>query len=316
MSGYAHEAYAASLTEVGSALELPRSGGWILVRSIPGSDRKPSGLRDAIGPYPIFSCLDWRRLAGDLAEPLAELVSLTIVTDPFGRFSESELRQAFPDLVRPFKEHFVVDLRRSLDDYLPPHHRRNVAKAGRQVEVERCPDPPSLTPIWRELYGNLVVRHHITGPAAFPPETLSRQLEVPGAVAFAAADESATIGMTVWYVNESVAYYHLGAYSAAGYAAGASFAIFDHALRYFAAAGLEWLDLGGAPGLTADGRDGLSRFKRGWATGTRPVYLCGRIFDRRRYRELVEANRSADPSYFPAYRAPQPVAVPDRVLIP
>src|SRR5262249_5887792 len=219
MSGYAHEAYAASLTEVGSPLELPRSGGWILVRPIPGPDGRPSGLRDAIGPYPIFSCLDWRRLAGDLAEPPAGLVSLTVVTDPFGRFSESALRQTFPDLVRPFKEHFVVELRRPLGDYLPPHHRRNVAKASRRVRVEPCPDPPSLTPIWRDLYDNLVARHHITGPAAFPPETLSRQLAVPGTVVFAAADESATIGVSVWYVNESVAYYHLGAYSDAGYAA-------------------------------------------------------------------------------------------------
>ena|SRR5690242_16362113 len=316
MSGYADHAYATSLTEVGSPLRLPRSDGWILVRAIPAPDGSPSGLHDAIGPYPIFSCMDWQRLAADLTAPTPDLVSLTIVTDPFGRFSESQLHRTFPDLVRPFKEHFVVDLRQQLDDYLPSHHRRNVAKARRRVRVERCPDPPSLAPIWLELYDNLVARHKVTGPAAFPPKTLSRQLEVPGVVAFSAAEDDATTGITLWYVSESVAYYHLGAYSAAGYAAGASFAIFDHALRYFATAGLEWLDLGGAPGLASDGRDGLSRFKRGWSTGTRPAYLCGRIFDRTRYRDLVVASPAADPSYFPAYRGSRPAPLPDRVLIP
>jgi len=172
----------------------------------------------------------------------------------------------------------------------------------RHVRVERCADPPVLAGVWSALYQRLVARHRINGLAAFSPTTLARQLEVPGVVLFRAERAGTTVGMTVWYTAGSVAYYHLAAYHDAGYAVGASFAIFDFALRHFAETGVQWLDLGGAPGLDADGSDGLSRFKRGWATGTRPAYLCGRIFDRPAYAALVEAARSLETTYFPAYR--------------
>jgi hypothetical protein len=78
--------------------------------------------------------------------------------------------------------------------------------------------------------------------------------------------------------------------------------MFGYALRYFSEAGHQWLDLGGAPGLGDDSSGGLSRFKRGWATGTRVAYLCGRIFDRAMYASLVATASDADTSYFPAYR--------------
>jgi hypothetical protein len=54
--------------------------------------------------------------------------------------------------------------------------------------------------------------------------------------------------------------------------------------------------------VTGDGTDGLSRFKRGWATGTRPTYFCGRIFDHRRYADALTARGLEDDDYFPAYR--------------
>jgi hypothetical protein len=43
------------------------------------------------------------------------------------------------------------------------------------------------------------------------------------------------------------------------------------------------------------------RFKRGWSTGERTVYLCGRILNRPKYAELSE-RAVAEPGYFPAYR--------------
>ena len=53
------------------------------------------------------------------------------------------------------------------------------------------------------------------------------------------------------------------------------------------------VELGGAD------RDGLTRFKRGWATGERIAHLCGRVLDRAAYSRL------AGPSdWFPAYRDP------------
>ena len=48
---------------------------------------------------------------------------------------------------------------------------------------------------------------------------------------------------------------------------------------------------------------GLREFKRGWSTGTRPAYLCGRILQPQRYAELAEERGPGERSYFPAYRA-------------
>jgi hypothetical protein len=303
LSGYSHPAYAASLAELGTPRWLPKSNGWILVRPVPslsGQDKRTAN--DAMGCYPVFSCADWRSLGRDLRALESDLVSLVVVTDPFGSCTESQLRELFPDHVRRFKDHFVVDLREPIERHVSPHHRRNAAKANRHVRVERCLDPSGLATIWSALYRELVARHGIDGFAAFSSAALTGQLAVPGVTLFRAESDGTTVGITVWYRAGRLAYYHLGAYSDAGYAVGASFAIFDFALRYLAAAGVQWLDLGGAPGLEADRRDGLSRFKRGWATGTLPVYLCGRILNRPVYAALVDAAGGFDSTYFPAYR--------------
>jgi hypothetical protein len=109
--------------------------------------------------------------------------------------------------------------------------------------------------------------------------------------------------MTWWFVSDGVGYYHLGAYSDAGYELRASFGLFARAIELFRADGLRWLDLGAGAGLPNGSQDGLSRFKRGWSTGTRTAYLCGRILDERRYSDIVEAKGVAATKYFPAYRA-------------
>ena len=88
----------------------------------------------------------------------------------------------------------------------------------------------------------------------------------------------------------------------AGYELGAAYALLWSAIEYFQERGIRWLSLGAGAG--ADGREstGLTLFKRGWSTETRPVYLCGRIIDRLRYSELSATVGSTD--YFPAYRNP------------
>ena len=58
MSGYMHLGYAESLVEFGTPRELPRSGGWVLERQIPGFS-----YRDAMGCYPLFACQDWSQCA-------------------------------------------------------------------------------------------------------------------------------------------------------------------------------------------------------------------------------------------------------------
>src|SRR5215213_8208057 len=108
-----------------------------------------------------------------------------------------------------------------------------------------------------------------------------------------------TVGMLLWYVQGDVAYYHLGAYSERGYELRASFALFQHAIEQFARRGLRWLNLGAGAGAASGAESGLSRFKQGWATGTRTAYFCGRIFDEKKYQEILRARGVPATKYFP-----------------
>jgi Acetyltransferase (GNAT) domain len=298
MSGYAHGAYAGSLSEFGRPRCLPRCGGWVLERAIAGAD-----ARDAMGCYPLFACGDWARLGEDLGELEGELVSLALVADPFGEYAEGDLRRLFPDACFPFKEHFVADLARSPEDFVDAHHRRNARRAlAAGLTVEACADPADALDDWCALYSNLTERHSIRGLTAFSRESFAAQLRVPGLTALRASLGGETVGMTLWYESRGVGYYHLGAYSPEGYELRASFALFRRALAHFADAGLRWLSFGAGAGLAGGGEDGLSRFKRGWATGTRTAYFCGRVLDRALYAEIARSKGAAAADYFPAYR--------------
>ena len=292
--GYLHPLYARSLNEFGRPRHLPESDGWILEREI-GATR----LRDAMACYPLLLCRDWSRLPGDL-EGQQDLVSVAVVLDPFGDHTPRLRARAFPEVSIPFKEHFVTDLARSPDSYLSYHHQRNVRKGLRQVRVEIVARPGERLEDWIRVYGVLIRRHRVTGLRAFSPLAFRDQLTTPGMVAFRAGLDGSTVGMLLWFVHGRVAYYHLGACDETGYRVRASFAMFRTAIGYFSDLGLRWLDLGGDVGLARRSNGGLARFKRGWATGTRMAYFCGRIGDRSRYREL--AGNDAGNGYFPAYR--------------
>ncbi|MEW6742659.1 MAG: GNAT family N-acetyltransferase [Planctomycetota bacterium] len=297
MTGYAHRSYAESLSEWGEARVLPRSSGPILVKGVP-----ESSYRDAAGCYPLFCCLDWRGLAEDLRELEGELVSLTLVADPFGNHDEALLTKLFPDRMHPFKRHYVVDLGRRPETFVSAHHRRNARKAFATVAVDCCESPPAWIDDWTRLYENLIGRHGIQGIARFSSMSFAGQLRTPGLVMYRASIGSRTVGMLLWYVVGDIGYYHLGAYSPEGYAAKASFALFTFALQEFRRRGLRALGLGAGPGVADDSTGGLSRFKRGWATGEQTAYLCGRVLHAERYRELVGRTSPPTEDYFPAYR--------------
>jgi Acetyltransferase (GNAT) domain len=292
--GYADPGYAASLEEFGSPRPLSRCGGWLLERPIAGFSH-----RDAMGCYPLFACRDWSRLPEDLDGLGEDLVSVVLVADPFGAGPEF-LRRCF-DLVMPFKEHCVVELTRSSPGNPSSHHRRYSRRALREHIVERVAHPTEFAAEWTTLYGSLIERHGIRGIPAFSPRGLARQLAVPGLVVWRAEREGKTVGATLWLQHGDVAYYHLGAYAEAGYRSRASFALFSTAIEGFAAMGVRWLDLGGGAGTRATAADdGLTRFKRGWATSSRTVYLCGRVLAPEIYRRLTESLPQT--GYFPAYR--------------
>jgi hypothetical protein len=167
--------------------------------------------------------------------------------------------------------------------------------------VEPCTEPSQFLDEWLELYGNLIRRHHITGLRAFSRAAFERQLGIPGTVLLRAISGGTTIGADWYFVQGDVAYNHLAACAPAGYELGASYALKWAAIEYLAGRA-RWLDLGGGAGLATDGTDGLSLFKRGWSTGTRVAYFCGRVLDRERYESIVLARGGPPTTYFPAYR--------------
>jgi hypothetical protein len=293
--GYGHPSYAASLAEIGTPRRLSGSGGWVLARDIPDA-----GARDGMGCYPLFVCEDWRALAADL-DAIDDLVCVSLVTDPFGDYDETILEQAFRDVVVPFKAHFVTDLRRPFSDIVSRHHRYYARKALERVAVERCAAPESHLDDWVALYGELAARHRLGGITAFSRQSFDRQLRVPGLVMFRAVCDGVTVGAHLWYKRGDVAQSHLAAVNARGYEVMASYALHARALEALASE-VSWLNLGAGAGLVSDAGDGLAAFKRGWATGTRQVYFCGRILDRARYEALAAPLRERAGGYFPAYR--------------
>jgi len=297
MSGYIHPGYAESLAEFGTPRQLPRCGGWILERRIP-----EFSCSDATGCYPLFVCKDWSKLNTDLKTLENDLVSLSLVTDPFGNYDRNYLNQCFTDVVIPFKQHFVVDLNQQEKKYVSEHHRRYARKALQRIHVERSERPVDHIDDWVKLYEGLISRHDIRGISTFSRAAFARQLKIPGLVMFRALHEESTVGILLWYVHEGVGYYHLGASNFLGYEMHASFALFWHAIEYFEATRLRWLDLGGGAGIKNNGTDGLSEFKRGWSNGFRAAYFCGRIFDHNKYAEIMMRKGLAGTNYFPGYR--------------
>jgi hypothetical protein len=177
--------------------------------------------------------------------------------------------------------------------------RKSARKALRNIEVERCQEPIQFLNEWVALYDHLVNRHNIKGLRAFSKTAFSRQLNIPGMVMFRALHEGVTVGMHLWYVIGEVGYSHLSAYSSMGYELRAADALQWSAIEYFAGK-IRWLNQGS--GLKSDGSDGLSQFKRGWSTGTRTAYFCGRIFNQERYAEIMKVKGVDSTDYFPAYR--------------
>lgn len=299
--GYSNPAYAETLVDLGNPIRLDRSGGSLLKRTIPGS-----GLSDAVGPYPIFACSGWASLEADLADLEGQFVTVCLVTDPLGDWTFENLRLAFPDHLEAFKNHYVVDLSGDPLSSVTKHHRRNIRRAQRELRVEQVVDAAGFLGEWLELYQSLIARHAVTGAAAFSKKSFALQLALDDVVVFRAVHGDVTVGATLWMTGSQAAYYHLGAYSDMGYELGASFALFAHALSFFAGHDLAWASLGAGAGLDGDATDGLTRFKQGWATETRTAFICGRVLYESGYAELTTRVADAPVKFFPPYRAGSP----------
>lgn len=290
-AGYLAPSYARSFAPA-VVCHLPQSGGWLLHRPIAGTS-----AFDVIGLYPYLCCRRWDALADDLESLRGGPVSIVAATDPFGDNDPLRLSQAF-DFARPFKEHFVIDTALPLEAHVKRSHRDIARRALRRVDVTVAEQPADWAGDWIRLYDILCARHDITGTRRFAEATLTRQLDVPGAVLFRAALGDQTIGLDLWYVQDGVAHGHLAAFDAEGYRLRASYATKLFMIEYFRHS-VAWINLGGTPG----GNEGLADFKRGFASGTRSSWLCGRIFDRAACDRITAARGIApDTAYFPPYR--------------
>jgi hypothetical protein len=295
-TGYLSSSYVDSLAEFGRPVRLPESGGFLLERDIPRS-----ADRDATGPYPLFCCHDWSAVPADLASLEGRLVSVVLVTDPFSPVDPAALAPAFSHGLVRYKDHSVIDLEVPLEQTACAHHRRNARNALRRLTVEEIRQPMQFVDRWCGLYAEVIARHELTGTACFSRRSFEAQFAVPGLVALRAIDDDqSTVGMVLWYLQGDVAYYHLAAYSPRGYAKKASYALFWTSAERLRGR-VRWLSLGAGAGVTNDGSDGLTRFKRGWSPLVRPAYLGRHVASAKRYGELCRGRPRID--FFPEYRA-------------
>lgn len=296
VGGYLHHSYADSYQQHGRPLLLEHAGASILERSIPNTP-----YADAMGPYPLLCCQAWSQLKSDLIESSDRLVAFSAITDPLGDFQPEQMEREFSRF-SPFKKHYVVDLHVPPEHRTHKHHQRNIKRARKRLQTESIERPIEILDEWVSLYDVLIARHGISGLPRFSREIFRRQLLVPGLMVFRATLDGETVGISLWYYSGAVSYYHLAAYNDTGYRNGASFALFASAFEKLASKQVRWVALGAGAGTTADSTDGLNRFKAGWATDTRQTYLCGEIFDSKRYQQLLAETHTQASPFFPAYR--------------
>ena len=236
-----------------------------------------------------------------------ELTSLTAVIDPMAEVPESLMREVFPDQCMPFKDHFVLDLDAPIDERITRHHKRMARRGQKRVRIEWADEALGWESTWggdwQRLYGELVQRHAMLGPAAFDAESLQRQLTLPGMRVQRALVEDRVVSMALWAPRGGGVTYHLAATDAEGYEASAAYALLYEALHRFREEGLAWVHFGAAAGTQASASGGLNAFKSGWANRTLPAYLCGRILQPEAYARWCDlAQVPRDVAYFPAYR--------------
>lgn len=292
--GYLHPSYADSFSEVGTAVFLPRSKGWLIKRPVPGS-----GYFDAMGCYPLFLCENWDLLREDIHDLNHELVSVTLVTDPFMQGSFEQLSETFP-LCYHYKDHYITDLSLPLEQTISRKTRKLAERALREIVVERCHEPAQFLDEWVDLYTVLINRHNITGIRAFSRNGFSQLLSLPGLDLFLARLAGEIVGAEIVMRQGSIGYGHLLAISSTGYEHNASYALDWSILKYYADT-LRFFDQGSGAGLE-NAENGLVQYKKRWTTLIKPVYFCGRVLNEGVYQELCDQKNAAGSNYFPLYR--------------
>ena len=286
-----------SLSEFGALLTLQNASGYLIKRRVPHSE-----YFDCMGCYPLFACRYPEALAADLRSLPDEIVSVTLVPDPWAGLEREELTRSF-DLIRPFKTHYVVDLDIPFNAYMRRHHRYYSRRALRQADVQLAENPSLHADEWSALYQHLVTRKKIQSLSAFSYRSLSIQLQVPGCHYFRGVIKGEVHGALVCYLDRGVVYPHLISTTSEGQKACLQYALFWTAIEAFRGRA-RWFLFGSVPGHTdrSNSSTGLGFFKAGWATGICQSHIYGRVHNRVKYCKLAK-EVSADQGFFPAYRS-------------
>lgn len=298
-TGYASKEYAMAFAEWGEPIYLPRCGGWLIRRQIPDTP-----YFDAMGCYPLFCCLDWGGLGEDLQEiaKQGELVSVCLVADPFLTVSPQQLADWFGDLMRPFKQHYLIDLSLPYNKIADKKTRYYVRLSAKQLTCQVCQNPQQYLEQWVELYQHLIERHRLNGIHCFSQQSFVWQFQAPEFILFGAFAEQQPVAMLCCYTMADRAYAHLFGAEKIAYDYFAIYLLFFQMIEFYKTRNIRWLNIGGVAGTGEHQREGLDVFKRKWASATRPTYLCGRIFRPDVYWQLVEQKKMQENRYFPQYR--------------
>jgi len=301
---YASRAYAETLAHAGRPILVEPWQTYVLGRAF------GDGAADAAGPYPI-ACLS---PASDLRAGLdalrqSRMVSVGLVVDGLTGPGIDRMQQAF-EVARPFKTHYLVDPAAG-DTQPTSHHRYEIRRAARRGVEVRDVALREVLEDWNALYGELVSQHGIAGVRRFPRESFEALAACHGVSTVAAYLGGEMVSCHIWVQSGNIVWSHLAASSARGYANGAAYAVYDHAIR---SRPDRLFNLGGAAGYRDAVDDGLARFKAGFSNRTATSWFLGAVLDRDRYEALC-VERGVDPcaSFFPAYRTPGQAEASDSV---
>jgi len=296
--GYRSGKYAQAMDFMGTPHFLCHAGGWLMERPINNTP-----YCDLTHAYPLFDVDNWSALNREWAALDHEkTVSVTVVCDPFASVPIDTLYQIFPDRHQPFKMHYFAALDKEPAQFVSSGHRYKIRRALRDVRVRIEENKELFWEEWCALYASLIEKHGIQGVARFTPDSFKAQLTLPDMHLIRAVRGGETVAMHLWIEKGDRVYYHLGASTDAGYKVRASYAVMWEALHYFRSKGSRLAVLGGVAGLRENPRDGLARYKRGFATGKLPSMLCGKIINRGLYDRLSKENGVGESAYFPKYR--------------
>jgi len=294
--GYAHPDFAEVYADIGEPVSLECSGGTLLRRQIPSTRQ-----RDLTGCYPFFACADWSGLGDDLTTlGQNDDVSLVMVTDPFLEARTEWLEQIF-GFVRPFKTHYVADLSKPLESFVPSDRFREARNAARLLDVEVSPSPAAMVEDWISLWERSRHARQPSGENRLSREATGRLFRVPGVVVLRALHRGRTVGMHVELQQGDVVHGHFAIYDPEYYRLGVSTLLNIYEMEHFTGRA-RFYNHGGVPGLR-DRQTGLSRFKQDFSNTTRTAFLCGSIFDQEAYQRLTAHKIDPEPAFFPAYRA-------------